>query len=159
MVADGPLPLSHQAWVYALLQEANFDPWESVESAYHRALACSPDTPGQALAVLRLQHITETKRMYWGVIAGALGLNLAVPHALPGLLRWELEAATGLSEQQLARNLEYGGRTFSVAGLLRFSARHSVWHAGQAAQALGAAAAGAAEYGTMAPAPEFLYNT
>ncbi|WP_189643815.1 hypothetical protein [Deinococcus piscis] len=133
------LPPNHLAWLYALLNESSFDPWESVDRAFEQALDRAPDAPGQALALERLRHILDTKRAYWGAVARALQLELDPPHYLPELLRWELTTLGSLSEQQLAQPLDYAGRRFSVAGLLRLNARHSSWHAGQVALLCGAA--------------------
>lgn len=127
------LPPNHLAWLHALLNESSFDAWESVDQAFERALHRAPDAPGQAQALERLRHILDTKRSYWSHVARTLNLDLAPPHHLPELLRWELTTLDQLSAQQLAQPLDYGGRRFSVAGLLRLNARHSSWHAGQVA--------------------------
>ncbi|NJK44744.1 MAG: hypothetical protein HC933_11055 [Pleurocapsa sp. SU_196_0] len=47
-------------------------------------------------------------------------------------MRYELEMVQHLTEAQLEIRLDYG-REMSVAQLVRLSARHSVWHAGQIA--------------------------
>lgn len=117
----------------ALLEEANFDPWESVSGALDLARGQVP--PRVAWLTL---HLAETKREYWRLIAALT--NTPAPPAegdLAALMRWELEAASRLGEAQLDLETEYSGRTLSVAALIRLNARHSAWHAGQIAALAG----------------------
>jgi hypothetical protein len=48
-------------------------------------------------------------------------------------MHFESKVTAALSLEQSAVVLEYSGRELSVAALIRLSARHSVWHAGQIA--------------------------
>jgi uncharacterized damage-inducible protein DinB len=109
--------------LHALLHEANFDDWESVRSTMART--------GPRVERL-LAHILETKRMYWTLIAEHGQLE-PPPATLEALLHYELEAVRQLDATQLAQTLEYSGRSLTVAQLIRLSARHSMWHAGQIA--------------------------
>ncbi|MBB6098069.1 8-oxo-dGTP pyrophosphatase MutT (NUDIX family) [Deinobacterium chartae] len=111
-----------------VLWESNFDPWESL----HSALMVSGERADQLLA-----HVAQTKRTYWTLIARACGCE--APPApgtelrddLRALMHYELRAVGALSDVDRARRLNYSGRDLSVAELVRLSARHSVWHAGQ----------------------------
>lgn len=105
-----------------LLQEANFDPWESVQSALERVPAAHSERAAWLWA-----HLLDTKRLYWQLLLDAE--PPALP--LPDFLRWEVTVARSLTAGQLARRLSYSGRELSAAELLRLNARHSLWHAGQ----------------------------
>lgn len=109
--------------LYSLLQEANFDPWESVSSVLHL----------QGPKAERLKaHILETKRMYWSLIEGVVQLT-PPPAGLEDLMQYELEMVQNLKETDLDHLVHYCDRNMTVAALIRLSARHSVWHAGQMA--------------------------
>lgn len=112
-----------------LLEEANFDAWESVTSALRTAQGKVPPRVTWLLA-----HLHETKRGYWQAVSQALGTPLPPAGlALGDLMRWEPGMAAQLSEAQGQVELNYAGRPLSVAALVRLNARHSVWHAGQIA--------------------------
>jgi hypothetical protein len=106
-----------------MLYESNFDPWESVSSILAHA--------GERAIRLKA-HILETKLMYWQLICSTLNLE-PPPTSLLELMHFECRVTALLSVEQLAVTLEYSGRELSVAALIRLSARHSVWHAGQIA--------------------------
>ena len=108
--------------LYAMLEEANFDAWESVQSVLEHT--------GERAERLRA-HILETKCKYWNLIRTACELP-EPPETLSGVMKYELEVVGQLTPEQLEIPLDYG-RTMTVAGLIRLSARHSVWHAGQIA--------------------------
>jgi uncharacterized damage-inducible protein DinB len=108
--------------LYAILEEANFDAWESVQSILEHT--------GERANRLRA-HILETKRTYWNLIRSACELP-EPPETLPELMHYELEVVEQLTPEQLEITLDYG-RTMTVAQLIHLSARHSVWHAGQIA--------------------------
>lgn len=111
------------------LRDANFDAWESVTSALSGAGGQVPPR-----VAWLLQHIHDTKRAYWQLIANATNTAPAPGDLdLPGLMRWELPALAALSGAQREVVAEYAGRALSVAALVRLNARHSVWHAGQIA--------------------------
>ena len=115
--------------VAMLLHEANFDPWESLTSALSRAAGLVP--PRVAWLT---EHVATTKRTYWTLVAQATRLPAPPPDLdLDGLLSWEVEAAGRLTPEHLATRVTYGGREFTVEGLLRLNARHTAWHAGQIA--------------------------
>ena len=106
-----------------LLNDSNFDPWESVSSILGQAGARSE----------RLQaHILETKLIYWNLIATTLKLEQP-PTTLLELMHFEIKITTSLNLEQRNIRLEYSGRVMTVGALIRLSARHSVWHAGQIA--------------------------
>jgi hypothetical protein len=105
-----------------ILEEANFDAWESVQSILGHT--------GERADRLRA-HILETKRGYWNLIRTACALP-EPPETLLELMHYELEAVGQLTSAQLEIQLDYG-RSLSVVQLIRLSARHSVWHAGQIA--------------------------
>ncbi len=107
----------------ALVFEANFDPWESVSSILEHS--------GERAERLRA-HILETKLKYWNLICGTLNLE-PPPATLLELMHFECRVTGLLSLEQRMVKLEYSGRELSVAALIRLSARHSVWHAGQIA--------------------------
>jgi hypothetical protein len=77
-------------------------------------------------------HILETKRAYWKIIADACTLS-PIPETLEDLMRYELEQIAKMDAATRAAPLEYGSHRMTVASLIRLSARHSVWHAGQIA--------------------------
>jgi hypothetical protein len=108
--------------LYAILEEANFDAWESVQSILEHT--------GERADRLRA-HILKTKRKYWNLIRTACELP-EPPETLLEVMRYELEMVERLRPEQLGIQLDYG-RIMSVARLIRLSARHSVWHAGQIA--------------------------
>jgi hypothetical protein len=112
-----------KAELYALLEEANFDPWESLVTVMNQR--------GERAERL-LAHILETKLGYWTLIRAHCRLP-EPPPTLPELMRYELEAVRRLTVSQLEISLIYSGRELTVARLIRLSARHSVWHAGQIA--------------------------
>ena len=105
-----------------LVRDSNFYEWESVTSV----LGIS--TPR---ATRLLEHICETKRMYWKLIAKKCRLE-APPQELEALMQYELEQTAALSPEARASMLRYG-KTMTVSTLIRLSCRHSVWHAGQIA--------------------------
>lgn len=78
-----------------------------------------------------LEHIRETKRMYWSIIARKLKLP-PPPHDLVALMAYELEQTAALSPEARATLVRYG-RKMTVSALIRLCYRHSVWHAGQIA--------------------------
>ncbi len=106
-----------------MLIESNFDPWESVSSIL--------DHSGERASRLRA-HVLETKLLYWNLICSTLKLEPA-PTTLLELMHFECRMTGLLSLEQRATILEYSGRELSVAALIRLSARHSIWHAGQIA--------------------------
>ncbi|WP_034338845.1 hypothetical protein [Deinococcus misasensis] len=109
--------------LHHLLQESSFDPWESVSSILK----------ARGPRANRLQqHILETKKMYWALIGQITPINTP-PDELPEMLLWEIEQVQCLSEDVLDSPLLYCGREMTVEALVRLSARHSVWHAGQVA--------------------------
>lgn len=109
--------------LHDLLAEANFDDWESVQSVMQRT---------GPRAERLLAHILETKHKYWMLIAQTCDLE-PPPMTLEALMHYELEQVCKLEPAHLERTVEYSGRTLTVAALIRLSARHSVWHAGQIA--------------------------
>jgi uncharacterized damage-inducible protein DinB len=109
--------------LYSTLYEANFDPWESVSTVIQHT--------GERTEQL-LTHILETKLLYWNEIRKQCPIE-EPPNNLEALLHYELEQIKQLSDAHLELTLEYSGRTMNVAQLIRLSARHSVWHAGQIA--------------------------
>ncbi|WP_309570724.1 hypothetical protein [Deinococcus sp.] len=112
-----------------LLDEANHDPWESVQAA----LACIDGQPHPRVGWLTT-HLRATKHEYWTGIAAATGTPAPPDDAgLTRLMAWEVEAARALGVATLDTPVEYAGRSFTVAGLLRVNARHTAWHAGQIA--------------------------
>lgn len=116
--------------LYHLLREANFDAWESVQQA--SALAVGQVPPRVAWL---LEHIFETKRSHWTLVAETLGTPGPPDDLdLQALMAWELSALENLTPQQRQTGLTYSGRSLDVAALVRLNARHSVWHAGQIAE-------------------------
>lgn len=105
------------------LNDANFDPWESVSSIL--------EVTGERALRLRA-HILETKLLYWNLIATTHQLEQP-PTRLLELMHYELRITRSLTFEQLRCELEYSGRIMTVSALIRLSARHSVWHAGQIA--------------------------
>ena len=103
-----------------LLEEANFDPFESVSYILEHT--------GERAERLRA-HILKTKRNYWNLIRTVCDLPKP-PKTLLEVMHYEIEAVQHLTNEQLEIRLDYG-RELSVAQLIRLSARHSVWHAGQ----------------------------
>ena len=108
--------------LYAILEEANFDPWESVQSILGHT--------GERAERLRA-GILEPKRKYWNLIRTACELP-EPPETLSELMKYELEVVEQLTPEQFEIPLGYG-RTMTVAQLIRLSARHSVCQAGQIA--------------------------
>lgn len=106
-----------------MLFESNFDPWESVSSIL--------DHSGERAERLKA-HICDTKLMYWNLICSTLKLE-PPPTTLLELMHFECRMTGLLSLEQRAVTLEYSERNLSVAALVRLSARHSIWHAGQIA--------------------------
>ena len=116
-----------------LLQEANFAPWESVQSALDAAEGASSPRLGWLTG-----HLTQTKRASWAAIAGATGCPPPPDAAgLRRLMAWEVEQARQLTPEQLCAAVTHAGQVLTVAELLRLNARHSVWHAGQLAALAG----------------------
>ncbi|GEM45403.1 hypothetical protein [Deinococcus cellulosilyticus] len=107
----------------ALLQEANFDPWESVSSVLHLT--------GPRAERLKA-HILETKQNDWKLIGSVVQVPLP-PADLASMLEYELQVLRNLEDSSLDLPLQYCDREMTVAGMIRLSARHSVWHAGQMA--------------------------
>ena len=105
-----------------LVRDSNFYEWESVTSV----LAISSPR-----ATRLLEHIRETKRMYWKLIAKKCRLD-APPEGLEALMQYELEQTASLTPEARALTLRYG-KTMTVSTLIRLCCRHSVWHAGQIA--------------------------
>jgi hypothetical protein len=105
-----------------IVRDSNFYPWESVTNVLEMK---SPR------AERLLEHIRETKRMYWTIIAEQLKLALP-PHDLEALMQYEVDQTAGLSLEARATIVEYGHK-MTVSNLIRLCARHSVWHAGQIA--------------------------
>ncbi|AZI43750.1 hypothetical protein EHF33_03245 [Deinococcus psychrotolerans] len=90
--------------------------------------------PPSERSVWLLEHLRETKLEIWALCLAAT--DRPAPPASLSLLelcRWEVESARSLSAVELGTNAVHAGRTFDVSGLLRQSARHTVWHAGQLA--------------------------
>ncbi len=117
----------------ALLEEVNFDSWESVSSALSMARGQVP--PRMAWLTL---HLADTKREYWRLIAQVTGTPAPPAEAdLSALMEWEMAAVSRLGEGQLGLETGYAGRVLSVAALIRLNARHSAWHAGQIAALAG----------------------
>lgn len=114
-----------------MLQAANFDAWESVQSVLDKM----PGTPPEHAQWLE-QHILETKLEYARLIAGALSRPNPPEYDLPALMTWEVEEAKTLSPDDLNVNLQYSQRTMTVREVLSFNIRHSIWHAGQLAALL-----------------------
>jgi hypothetical protein len=102
--------------------DSNYNQWESVTSV----LAIK--TPR---AERLLEHIRDTKQMYWKIIAKKLKLPKP-PSGLTELMAYELEQTAGMSTEARAALVTYGEK-MTVSRLVRLSARHSVWHAGQIA--------------------------
>lgn len=111
-----------------LLQDANFDAWESIHSALKMLLERPPEH-----ARWLVQHILEMKLEYASLITGALSRPNLPDLALPALMTWEVEEAKTLTPGDLETRLQYGRRTMTVAEVLSLNIRHSVWHAGQLA--------------------------
>lgn len=78
-----------------------------------------------------LEHIRQTKHMYWSIIAKKLKLP-APPHSLEALMAYELEHTARMSPKDRATLVSYG-KKMTVSTLIRLCCRHSVWHAGQIA--------------------------
>ena len=105
-----------------LVRDSNFYEWESVTSV----LGSSSPRAAQLL-----EHIRETKQMYWMLIAKKCRLD-APPHELGALMQYELEQTAALGSEARASMLRYG-KQMTVSTLIRLCCRHSVWHAGQIA--------------------------
>ncbi len=112
-----------KAELHALLEEANFDPWESLSTVMNHH--------GERAERL-LAHIFETKLGYWNLIRQHCPLP-EPPLTLRALMGYELESVQRFTIAQLETHLIYSDRELTVAQLIRLSARHSVWHAGQIA--------------------------
>jgi uncharacterized damage-inducible protein DinB len=114
--------------LYQQMFEANFANWESVKSVQHIS---------GPRAERLMAHILETKRMYWKIIAKACKLPAAPSGSLEGaleaLMNYELEQIEKMDAVTRATPLKYGSQRMTAASLIRLSARHSVWHAGQIA--------------------------
>lgn len=78
-----------------------------------------------------LEHIRDTKHMYWSIIAKKLKLP-APPESLEALMAYELKQTAALSPEARATLVRYG-KKMTVSTLIRLCCRHSVWHAGQIA--------------------------
>ena len=112
-----------------LLREAN----GAAEASLAAALALADGQPPPRVAWL-VQHLSVLKRGHWEEIAAQLGAaNPPAEFNLSALCRWEVEQAGTLSGEQIAARVQADGQSFTVAGLLRLNARHTVWHAGQIA--------------------------
>lgn len=112
-----------------LLDEANHHPWESVKAALSKV----DGQPHPRIGWLTT-HLTETKRTYWTLVAEVTGILPPPSDAgLTRLMAWEVEAARKLPPESLTSLIDYEGTPFTVASLLRLSARHTTWHAGQIA--------------------------
>lgn len=109
-----------------LLRDANFDAWESVQSALEKLPSRPPEH-----ALWLVQHILETKLEYGRLIAQALSRPGPPDLELSALMTWEVDEAAALTPENLAEPLQYGQRTMTVVEVLSLNARHSVWHAGQ----------------------------
>ena len=109
-------------YLVEFLNDSNFDPWESVSSVLEHA--------GERSQHLQA-HILETKLLYWNLMATTL--RLEPPTTLLELMHFESKIITSLNLEQRNIRLEYSGRVMTVGALIRLSARHSVWHAGQIA--------------------------
>jgi uncharacterized damage-inducible protein DinB len=109
--------------LYQQMFEANFANWESVKSVQH--------ITGPRAERL-MAHILETKRMYWKIIAKVCKLP-AAPKTLEEIMQYELEQIAQMDAATRATPLKYGSQRMTAASLIRLSARHSVWHAGQIA--------------------------
>jgi uncharacterized damage-inducible protein DinB len=114
--------------LYQQMFEANFANWESVKSVQHIS---------GPRAERLMAHILETKRMYWKIIAKACKLPAAPSGLLDGaleeIMQYELEQIEQMDADTRATPLKYGSQRMTAASLIRLSARHSVWHAGQIA--------------------------
>jgi uncharacterized damage-inducible protein DinB len=114
--------------LYQQMFEANFANWESVKSVQHIS---------GPRAERLMAHILETKRMYWKIIAKACKLPAAPSGLLDGaleeIMQYELEQIEQMDATTRATPLKYGSQRMTAASLIRLSARHSVWHAGQIA--------------------------
>lgn len=112
-----------------LLDEANPHPWEGV-----RSTLAGVDAGASPQVAWLVDHLRDTKREYWALIAQAAGTP--PPPAAPDLahlMTWEVQAARALPEAALTQRLTPAGAAFTVAELLRLNARHTTWHAGQIA--------------------------
>jgi hypothetical protein len=105
-----------------IVRDSNFYQWESVSSVLN-------DTSPRPKRLL--EHIRETKHMYWKIIAKKCKLE-APPHDLQDLINYELAQTAALSLESRALMVRYGTK-MTVSTLIRLCARHSVWHAGQIA--------------------------
>lgn len=114
----------------ALLSEANADTWESLGAAMNGL-----ESPS-GRAVWLLEHLHDTKREIWTLIAAVTGRPSPPELPLLELCDWEVKAAGLLTDEQWRQSVVHSGRTFDVSGLVRQSARHTVWHAGQLAALL-----------------------
>ena len=113
-----------------LLWEANADAWESLGAATKNL-----ESPSGRVAWL-LDHLRETKLEIWPLIAAVTRTAAPLELPLPELCAWEVQAALSLSDEARRQRVVHSGRTFDVSGLLRQSARHTVWPAGQLAALL-----------------------
>jgi hypothetical protein len=105
-----------------LVKDSNYNQWESITSVLHIK------TPR---ATRLLEHIRFTKHNYWSIIAKKCKLE-SPPEDLESLMRFEVEQTAQLSLEARALKVRYG-QWMPVSRLIRLSARHSVWHAGQIA--------------------------
>ncbi len=105
-----------------IVKDSNYYPWESVTSVLKV----------KSLRAERLlEHIRDTKHMYWTIIAKKCKLE-PPPQELGALMNYEVQQTALLSVEARASTVEYG-HEMTVSTLIRLSARHSVWHAGQIA--------------------------
>jgi hypothetical protein len=105
-----------------LVKDSNYNEWESITSVLNIK------TPR---ATRLLEHIRETKHNYWSIIAKKCKLE-PPPQDLESLMRYEVEQTAQLRMESRATKVRYG-HWMPVSQLIRLSARHSVWHAGQIA--------------------------
>jgi hypothetical protein len=105
-----------------LVKDCNYAPFESVSSVMQS------NSPRRERL---LEHIRETKQMYWTLIAKKCKLEMP-PHDLQALMNYEIAQTAALSPESRALKLRYG-KWMTVRSLISLSCRHSVWHAGQIA--------------------------
>lgn len=109
-----------------LLKDANFDAWESVQSA----LTGLPEEPSEHAQWL-MRHIWETKLEYGRLIAQALSTSPPPELDLDGLMAWEVQRAWTLTPTELIQTVQYAERIMTVGEVLSLNVRHSAWHASQ----------------------------
>jgi hypothetical protein len=105
-----------------VVKDCNYAPFESVSSVMQS------NSPRRERL---LEHIRETKQMYWTLIAKKCKLEMP-PHEIKALMDYEIAQTAALSAESRALKLRYGNWT-TVRSLISLSCRHSVWHAGQIA--------------------------